>query len=157
MDLKITPGKLSGTVTPPPSKSLQHRVMIASALAEQPLPVYGNGKNIRSWMHAEDHCAAVDRILERGKSGEIYNVDGRDELSNLDLIGRILRRLGKSEELISFVADRPGHDLKYAVSGEKLADELGWTPQIDFESGLAQTIDWYLSHGDWWKPLWKKG
>lgn len=130
--------------------------MIASALEELPLPVYGDGRNIRSWLHVEDHCAAVDRILDCGAPGEIYNIGGRDELSNLDLVGRILRRLEKSEELISFVADRPGHDLKYAVSGEKLAAELGWVPQIDFESGLRQTIDWYLSHGDWWKPLWNR-
>ena len=127
--------------------------MLSLATEDRPLPIYGDGRNIRSWLHVEDHCTAVDLILEQGKSGEVYNIGGEDELSNLELVERMLSQLCKGRELITFVTDRPGHDRKYAVDSQKLRRELGWQPQIDFSDGLSCTVDWYQTHTDWWKPL----
>ena len=130
-------------------------LMIACALENQPLPVYGDGRNVRSWLYVEDHCAAVDLILQKGRPGEIYNVGSSDEICNLELVRRLLGLLGKSEELITFVADRKGHDRRYSVDAGKLRRELGWAPQTDFREGLERTVGWYLKSGDWWRPLWE--
>ena len=123
--------------------------MITKALSNEPLPVYGTGKNVRDWLHVEDHCAAIDLIIRHGKPGEIYNVGGKQEVSNLDVVKTILQLLQKPESLISFVADRPGHDLRYAINPAKMENMFGWQPQISFSDGLRQTIAWYLEHQQW--------
>lgn len=125
--------------------------MIARALADQPLPIYGTGSQVRDWIWVEDHCAAIDCILRRGKDGEVYNVGGGCERTNLAVVQAILRLLDKPERLIAFVADRPGHDLRYALDCSKLASQLGWHPSLSFEEGLAQTVQWYLAHKSWWE------
>ena len=128
-------------------------LMIARAMAHQPLPVYGKGENIRDWLYVEDHCAAVDSIIRRGKAGEIYNIGGHNERSNLDLVKTILRELGEPESLITFVADRPGHDLRYAIDPEKIRRELGWQPATSFQDGIRATVQWYRDHQDWWQEI----
>ena len=128
-------------------------LMIANALADRPLPVYGTGENVRDWLYVADHCRAVDLILRRGRTGEIYNVGGHHEMRNIDIVKMICARLGKSEELITFVADRKGHDLRYAIDPTKIRDELGWQPETRFADGIAGTIDWYLAHRPWWEEI----
>lgn len=128
-------------------------LMIARAMAHQPLPVYGKGENIRDWLYVEDHCAAVDSIIRRGKAGEIYNIGGHNERSNLDVVKIILRELGEPESLITFVADRPGHDLRYAIDPEKIRRELGWQPATSFQDGIRATVQWYRDHQDWWQEI----
>ena len=128
-------------------------LMIARAMAHQPLPVYGKGENIRDWLYVEDHCAAVDSIIRRGKAGEIYNIGGHNEHSNLDVVKTILRELGEPESLITFVADRPGHDLRYAIDPEKIRRELGWQPATSFQDGIRATVQWYRDHQDWWQEI----
>ena len=128
-------------------------LMIARAMAHQPLPVYGKGENIRDWLYVEDHCAAVDSIIRRGKAGEIYNIGGHNERSNLDVVKTILRELGEPESLIIFVADRPGHDLRYAIDPEKIRRELGWQPATSFQDGIRATVQWYRNHQDWWQEI----
>ncbi len=128
-------------------------LMIARAMAHQPLPVYGKGENIRDWLYVEDHCAAVDSIIRRGKAGEIYNIGGHNERSNLDVVKTILRELGEPESLITFVADRPGHDLRYAIDPEKIRRELGWQPATSFQDGIRVTVQWYRDHQDWWQEI----
>ena len=128
-------------------------LMFTRAVSDQPLPIYGNGLNVRDWIYVEDHCSAVDLILRKGKVGEVYNIGGNCEISNLVLVKRLLHSLGKSEDLITYVADRKGHDLRYAICSHKLQTELGWHPQTDFADGLRQTIRWYQDHPDWWCPL----
>lgn len=132
-------------------------LMISKALAEEPLPVYGDGLNVRDWLHVSDHCRAIRTVLDGGEPGEVYNVGGDAEMTNIDVV-RILctyldelapRDHGQYEDLITFVSDRPGHDRRYAIDSAKLQRELGWTPEYDFESGMAQTVQWYLSHQDW--------
>ena len=117
--------------------------MIALALQDQPLPVYGDGQNVRDWIHVEDHCRAIDLILQKGRAGEVYNVGSRNEWSNLDLVRFICRQLHKPESLITFVADRKGHDRRYAIDGGKIERKLGWKPEVSFEEGLKRTIEWY--------------
>ncbi len=124
-------------------------LMIAKALKDEPLPVYGKGLNVRDWLHVDDHCRAVDLIIEKGREGEVYNVGGHNEKQNIDVVKIILDRLGKPYDLISYVTDRAGHDLRYAIDPAKISRELGWLPQIDFESGIAMTIDWYLENKAW--------
>ena len=124
-------------------------LMIAKALKDEPLPVYGKGLNVRDWLHVDDHCRAVDLIIEKGREGEVYNVGGHNEKQNIDVVKIILDRLGKPYDLISYVTDRAGHDLRYAIDPAKISSELGWLPQIDFESGIAMTIDWYLENKAW--------
>ncbi|MBR0113301.1 MAG: dTDP-glucose 4,6-dehydratase [Clostridia bacterium] len=124
-------------------------LMIAKALKDEPLPVYGKGLNVRDWLHVDDHCRAVDLIIEKGREGEVYNVGGHNEKQNIDVVKIILDRLGKPYDLISYVTDRAGHDLRYAIDPAKISRELGWLPQIDFESGIAMTIDWYLEKKAW--------
>ena len=128
-------------------------LMIVRAAADEPLPVYGKGENIRDWLYVTDHCAAVDRIIRSGREGEIYNIGGHNERSNLEVVKTILRTMGKPESLIRFVADRPGHDLRYAIDAEKIRRELGWSPATGFADGIRSTIQWYLDHPNWWKNI----
>lgn len=128
-------------------------LMIANAMEEKKLPVYGKGKNVRDWLYVEDHCKAIDKILEKGSVGEVYNIGGHNEKQNLDVVKIILNSLGKSHDLIQFVTDRPGHDLRYAIDPTKIYNELGWEPETCFETGIQKTIDWYLSNQSWWKNI----
>lgn len=128
-------------------------LMIANALADKPLPVYGTGENVRDWLYVEDLCRAIDMILENGKVGEVYNIGGHNERSNLDVVKTILKQLGKPESLITFVGDRKGHDLRYAIDPSKIHGELGWLPETKFDDGIRQTIDWYLNNESWWKNI----
>ena len=128
-------------------------LMIANALADKPLPVYCTGENVRDWLYVEDHCRAIDMILENGKVGEVYNIGGHNERSNLDVVKTILKQLGKPESLITFVGDRKGHDLRYAIDPSKIHGELGWLPETKFDDGIRQTIDWYLNNESWWKNI----
>jgi dTDP-glucose 4,6-dehydratase len=126
-------------------------LFVTNALEGEPLPVYGDGKQVREWLYAEDHCAAVETVLRRGGRGEIYNVGGK-EAENLEITRRILELTGADAALVRHVADRPGHDRRYALDDTKLR-ELGWTPQRDLERGLAETVTWYMENGSWWQPL----
>ncbi len=128
-------------------------LMISNALEDKPLPVYGDGLNVRDWLHVYDHCKAVDLVLHEGKSGEIYNIGGNNEKKNIDIVKLILKYLGKSESLIQFVKDRPGHDRRYAIDSTKIQRELGWKPEYNFETGIAETIKWYLENEDWWMRI----
>lgn len=128
-------------------------LMITNALEEKKLPLYGDGGNIRDWLHVYDHCAAIDLVLHKGKSGEIYNIGGNNEKKNIEVIKKILRNLRKSESLIHFVQDRLGHDWRYAIDANKITTELGWKPTYTFEEGLEKTIQWYVDREEWWKPL----
>ena len=126
-------------------------LMIANALADIPLPVYGTGENIRDWIYVENHCKAIDLILHRGQIGEIYNVGGNTEKTNLEIVKSICAELGKPERLITFVEDRKGHDMRYAIDSTKMQKELGWIPESNFDKMLKKTIQWYLENEDWWK------
>ena len=128
-------------------------LMIANALADKPLPVYGTGENVRDWLYVEDHCRAIDMILHEGKVGEVYNIGGHNEKSNLEVVKTILKQLGKPESLITFVGDRKGHDLRYAIDPTKIHNELGWLPETKFDDGIRQTIDWYLDNRPWWENI----
>ncbi|MBM6967456.1 dTDP-glucose 4,6-dehydratase, partial [Pseudoramibacter alactolyticus] len=125
-------------------------LMIANALADKPLPVYGKGENVRDWLYVTDHCAAIDRIVHDGRVGEVYNVGGHNEMCNIDIVRLICQKLGKPESLITHVADRRGHDRRYAIDPTKIHSELGWLPATPFAQGIEKTIDWYLTHRDWW-------
>ena len=126
-------------------------LMISSALRDQPLPVYGQGRNVRDWLYVEDHCKAIDLILRQGRTGEVYNVGGHNEMRNIDIVRLICRELGKPESLIAYVEDRKGHDLRYAIDPEKIRRELGWAPETAFQDGIKQTIRWYLDNRGWWE------
>jgi len=128
-------------------------LMIINALYDKALPVYGDGANVRDWLYVEDHCSAIDLIIRNGREGEVYNVGGHNEKSNLDVVKIILKALGKSEDLITFVKDRPGHDRRYAIDPTKIHNELGWLPQTKFEDGIVKTIEWYLTNKDWWQEI----
>ncbi|MBI0581605.1 MAG: dTDP-glucose 4,6-dehydratase [Methanomassiliicoccales archaeon] len=130
-----------------PEKLIPRMIMLA--LRDEKLPIYGNGENVRDWLHVSDHCTAIDAILKKGHPGEVYNVGGNCEMRNIDLVKLILRHLGKGEELLSFVPDRKGHDLRYAIDNEKISRELGWSPSVTFDKGMKDTIDWYLNNGRW--------
>ncbi|MEW5568642.1 dTDP-glucose 4,6-dehydratase [Rossellomorea marisflavi] len=125
---------------------------ISRVLNEQRVPVYGDGKNIRDWLHVIDHCSAIDLVMHEGLNGEVYNVGGHNERTNLEVVKTIIKELGKSEELIEFVQDRLGHDKRYAIDPTKL-ETLGWTPTYNFETGIAQTIQWYLDNKEWWEQI----
>jgi dTDP-glucose 4,6-dehydratase len=127
--------------------------MITLALRNKKLPVYGKGENVRDWLHVSDHCSAIDAILTKGKEGEVYNIGGNCERRNIDIVKLILKQLGKSEDLITFVHDRKGHDLRYAIDNGKITRELGWSPAVTFEKGLKDTIDWYLENERWLKRI----
>jgi dTDP-glucose 4,6-dehydratase len=115
------------------------------------LPLYGDGLQIRDWLYVEDHCSAIDLVMHNGVIGEIYNIGGNNERSNLQIVKSILAELGKPESLITYVSDRPGHDRRYGIDATKIMRELGWRPKYDFETGLKMTIDWYLNKQHWWK------
>jgi dTDP-glucose 4,6-dehydratase len=124
-------------------------LMISNALEDRPLPVYGDGLQVRDWLYVEDHCRGIRAVLEHGRDGEIYNIGGNCSLPNLEVVRRILRATGKPDSLIRYVTDRPGHDRRYALSSEKLMRETGWAPQVGFDDGLARTVDWYRRRTDW--------
>lgn len=128
-------------------------LMIKNALTDEKLPVYGTGENVRDWLYVEDHCKAIDMIIHEGKVGEVYNIGGHNEKSNLDVVRTILKQVGKSEDLITFVGDRKGHDLRYAIDPTKIHDELGWLPETRFDDGIRQTIGWYLDNRSWWEEI----
>ena len=127
--------------------------MITRALNNEKLPVYGDGKNVRDWLFVIDHCRAIDMIVREGTVGEIYNIGGHEEKANIDIVKLILKKLNKSEDLIEFVKDRPGHDLRYAMNPAKIEKELGWKPSVTFEEGIDKTIDWYLNNKPWWEHI----
>ena len=128
-------------------------LMIANALADKELPVYGEGLNVRDWLYVEDHCRAIDLILHEGKVGEVYNIGGHNEMKNIDIVKLICKYLVKPETLIKYVTDRKGHDLRYAIDPTKIHEELGWLPTTMFADGIKKTIDWYLDNQDWWKNI----
>lgn len=128
-------------------------LMISNALEDKPLPVYGDGKNIRDWLHVHDHCTAIDLVLHDGKPGEVYNVGGNNEKENIEIVRLILKDLGKDESLIKFVDDRLGHDKRYAIDSTKIQEELGWKPKYTFETGIRETIQWYLDNQDWMEQV----
>ena len=128
-------------------------LMISRALDDEQLPVYGTGENVRDWLHVEDHCVAIDLIIRNGKVGEVYNIGGHNERTNLEVVKVILKALDKPESLIKYVTDRPGHDRRYAIDPTKMETELGWKPKYCFETGIAQTIQWYLDNKEWWENI----
>lgn len=128
-------------------------LMIINALHDKPLPVYGDGLNVRDWLYVEDHCRAIDLILQKGRVGEVYNVGGHNEMKNIDIVKLICKALGKPESLIHHVTDRKGHDRRYAIDPTKIHEELGWQPETKFADGIKKTIQWYLGHEDWWQPI----
>ena len=128
-------------------------LMIVNALHDKPLPVYGKGENVRDWLYVEDHCSAIDLIIRKGTVGEVYNIGGHNEQTNLEVVKTILRELGKSEALINYVADRPGHDRRYAIDPTKIHAALGWQPATKFSEGIRKTIEWYLQNRQWWERI----
>ena len=128
-------------------------LMITNALENKPLPVYGKGDNVRDWLHVKDHCSAIDLVLHKGRPGEVYNVGGHNERTNIEIVELIVERLGKPKSLITFVEDRLGHDKRYAIDPTKIMNELGWKPSYTFDTGIAETIDWYLSREKWWRDV----
>ena len=128
-------------------------LMIANALNGKPLPVYGDGMNVRDWLHVRDHCSAIDTVLHRGRVGEVYNIGGNNEKPNIEIVKLILRNLGKPESLITYVKDRLGHDRRYAIDSSKIQNECGWQPGYTFERGIAETITWYVENKQWWKRI----
>ena len=128
-------------------------LMIVNALNGNELPVYGQGLNVRDWLYVEDHCSAINAVLQKGRVGEVYNIGGENEWKNIDIVQMLLKRLGKPETLIKFVKDRPGHDLRYAIDATKIRQELGWAPAVNFEEGIAKTLEWYLANEAWWRKI----
>ena len=128
-------------------------LMIANCLNDKPLPVYGEGFNVRDWLYVEDHCKAIDLIVRKGHIGEVYNVGGHNEMRNIDIVKLIIHELGKSEDLITYVTDRKGHDLRYAIDPTKIHNELGWLPETKFQDGIKKTITWYLENRQWWEEI----
>ena len=128
-------------------------LMIINALHKKELPVYGEGTNVRDWLYVEDHCKAIDLILHKGRLGEIYNIGGHNEKTNIEVVKKIIAILGRDESLIKYVKDRPGHDMRYAIDPTKIKNELGWYPETSFEEGIKKTVDWYLSNKHWWESI----
>lgn len=128
-------------------------LMIANALNDKPLPVYGQGLNVRDWLYVEDHCKAIDLIMHKGRVGEVYNIGGHNEKANIDIVKIILKILDKPESLITYVTDRKGHDLRYAIDPTKIHNELGWLPETKFEDGIVKTVEWYLENRSWWEKI----
>ena len=128
-------------------------LMISRALADESLPVYGKGENVRDWLYVTDHCSAIDLIIHGGRVGEVYNIGGHNEKTNLEVVKTILKALGKPESLITYVTDRPGHDMRYAIDPTKIETELGWTPEYNFDTGIEKTIQWYLDNRSWWENI----
>lgn len=128
-------------------------LVIANTLNDKPIPVYGKGENVRDWLYVEDHCSAIDLIIHNGRVGEIYNIGGHNEMKNIDVVRLIIEYLGKNEDLITYVTDRAGHDMRYAIDPTKIHGELGWLPQTKFADGIKKTIDWYLENRNWWENI----
>lgn len=128
-------------------------LMITNCLNNKPLPVYGEGLNVRDWLYVEDHCKAIDLIIHKGRVGEVYNIGGHNEMRNIDIVKLICKELGKPESLITHVTDRKGHDMRYAIDPTKIHNELGWLPETKFADGIKKTIKWYLEHRDWWEEI----
>lgn len=128
-------------------------LMIANCLNDKQLPVYGDGMQIRDWLHVNDHCVAIDTVLHKGVSGEVYNVGGNNEKANIEIVKLIIETVGKNEDLIKYVKDRLGHDRRYAIDNTKITRELGWKPEYTFEEGMKETIEWYLDNKDWWENI----
>lgn len=128
-------------------------LMIINALNDKALPVYGKGENVRDWLYVTDHCSAIDKIIHNGRVGEVYNIGGHNERTNLEVVKTIIHELGKSEELINYVTDRAGHDMRYAIDPTKIHNELGWLPTTSFDEGIKQTIKWYLENKEWWNEI----
>ncbi len=128
-------------------------LLIVNALNDKPLPIYGKGENVRDWLYVTDHCAAIDLIIRKGRAGEVYNIGGHNERTNLEVVKTVLAQLGKPESLITYVTDRPGHDRRYAIDPSKISSELGWTPSTAFDGGIKKTIEWYLANRTWWENI----
>ena len=128
-------------------------LMIINCLHGKPLPVYGQGLNVRDWLYVEDHCKAIDLVIHKGRVGEVYNIGGHNEMRNIDIVKLICEELGKGEDLITYVTDRKGHDMRYAIDPTKIHNELGWLPETKFADGIKKTIRWYLDNEDWWKEI----
>ena len=152
-DLPVTVSRCSNNYGPYQFPEKLIPLMTLRALRAEPLPVYGEGLNIRDWLHVLDHCRAIDLILSKGQPGEVYNIGGFGEHRNIDIVRLILRTLGKPESLIAHVSDRPGHDLRYAIDPAKVQSKLGWAPEIGFDTGIRSTVRWYAEHPGWWEPL----
>ncbi|PHA27554.1 dTDP-glucose 4,6-dehydratase [Bacillus wiedmannii] len=131
-------------------------LMVTNALEGKKLPLYGDGLNVRDWLHVTDHCSAIDVVLHKGRIGEVYNIGGNNEKTNIDVVEQIISLLGKTKEDIAYITDRLGHDRRYAIDAQKMKNELGWEPQYTFEQGLKETVEWYEHHIEWWKPLKEK-
>lgn len=128
-------------------------LLIANAVNDKPIPVYGDGSNVRDWLYVEDHCSALDVVLHKGTIGGVYNIGGHNEWKNIDIVKLVLKEIGKPESLITYVKDRPGHDKRYAIDAAKIKNELGWVPSYQFESGIKKTIAWYLQNKQWWERI----
>ncbi|HBX23506.1 MAG TPA: dTDP-glucose 4,6-dehydratase [Desulfotomaculum sp.] len=128
-------------------------LIVTNALSDKPLPVYGDGMNVRDWLHVKDHCRAIDMVMRQAKTGEIYNIGGNNERTNIDIVKTIVRHLNKTDSLIEFVKDRPGHDRRYAIDSSKIRRDLGWEPEYTFNRGMAETIDWYCTNTNWWQKI----
>ena len=128
-------------------------LMITRALADESLPVYGTGENVRDWLYVEDHCSAIDLVMRRGREGEVYNIGGHNERTNLEVVRTVLHELDKPESLITYVKDRPGHDRRYAIDPTKIHNELGWLPTTKFDDGIHKTVQWYLENREWWENI----
>ncbi len=152
-DLPVTISRCSNNYGPYHFPEKLIPLMIINALNDKPLPVYGNGENVRDWLYVEDHCKAIDIIIHKGNVGEVYNVGGHNEMSNINIVKLICKELNKSENLITFVADRKGHDMRYAIDPTKIHEQLGWLPETKFEDGIKKTIKWYLDNRCWWEEI----
>ena len=152
-DLPITISRCSNNYGPYHFPEKLIPLMIANALADKPLPVYGNGLNVRDWLYVEDHCKAIDMIIHQGKAGEVYNIGGHNEKTNIYIVKKILEILNKPESLITYVTDRKGHDLRYAIDPTKIHEELGWLPETKFDAGIVKTVQWYIDNKDWWQDI----
>lgn len=152
-DLPITISRCSNNYGPYHFPEKLIPLMIANALADKPLPVYGNGLNVRDWLYVEDHCKAIDMIIHKGKAGEVYNIGGHNEKTNIYIVKKILEILNKPESLITYVTDRKGHDLRYAIDPTKIHEELGWLPETKFDAGIVKTVQWYIDNKDWWQDI----
>ena len=151
--LPVTISRCSNTYGPYHFPEKLIPLMIANALNDKPLPVYGEGLNVRDWLYVEDHCIAIDLIIHNGRVGEVYNVGGHNEKTNIEIVKIICKELGKPESLITHVADRKGHDMRYAIDPTKIHNELGWLPETKFEDGIKKTIKWYLENKEWWETI----
>jgi len=127
--------------------------MINNCQNDKALPVYGDGMQIRDWLHVKDHCTAIDTVLHKGEEGQVYNIGGNNEKANIEIVKLIIENLGKTEKLIKYVQDRPGHDRRYAIDNTKITTELGWSPSYTFEEGIKETIEWYMANEDWMKKI----